>query len=147
MATSSPGPRAALGSQDVPLIHLSHPHAGVGCTLRHSLTWLKRDAHRQHYTLVCTRAQLSGAGGEGCGGCEPEPRGLAAPPARAALPGELIQVASAPRTSRHPQPAAGSCTLPDVGVARARRRVSLPATYALGRINLIRDRAAAFNDP
>lgn len=61
------------------------------------------------------RAQLSGAGGQGLaegggwcaargeGGRQPEPRGLAAPPARAALPGELIQVASAPRASRYPQ--------------------------------------------
>ncbi|CAF4786202.1 unnamed protein product [Pieris macdunnoughi] len=32
-----------------------------------------------------------------------EPRGLAAPPARAARPGQLIQVASAPLASRNPQ--------------------------------------------
>ncbi|CAH4013362.1 unnamed protein product [Pieris brassicae] len=32
-----------------------------------------------------------------------EPRGLGAPPARAARPGELIQVASAPLASRNPQ--------------------------------------------
>lgn len=46
------------------------------------------------------RAQLSG---EARARAAVEPRGLAAPPARAASPGELIQVASAPGASRHPQ--------------------------------------------
>ncbi|XP_046961292.1 uncharacterized protein LOC124530962 [Vanessa cardui] len=57
-------------------------------------------------------------------GWQPEPRGLAAPPARAALPGKLIQVASAPRASRHPQScsrALGQLTSARQGRGGARR--------------------------
>ncbi|CAG4943848.1 unnamed protein product [Colias eurytheme] len=90
-------------------------------------------AHIQSYLS----SECVGLEGRGRGG-PPEPRGLAAPPARAAPPGELIQVASAPRTSRNPQKALSNKGSRDFDKSWAgeSRRISLGGWGVARRLSL-----------